>query len=87
MILPNVKNLSISNWYQEQFPDIDIKETTNVSLNGFNGLRHPDNQSYYLVRNGDTSQIYLLTYNTGNFTSTNFMTTFQVMAKNFQIIP
>ena len=87
LILPNVNNLEIKDWYQEQFYEVDISKAIEVSINGLTGLRHPDNQSYYLVDENDLSEVYLLIYNSGNFTSVNFMTTFQVMVKNFLLIP
>ncbi|MAF14260.1 MAG: hypothetical protein CMI53_05240 [Parcubacteria group bacterium] len=87
LVIPNANNLSLTNWYQQQFPDISVSQTTAVTINNFLGLRHPDQRSYYLVANQDDDNIFLLTYNVGEFTKTNFTTTFQTMVKQFKYLP
>ena len=85
LIINQAGNKTLDNWYQEQFPGIDFQSVARVSINNLTGLRHPDNQSYYLMKNNDISKIYLITYNSGNFTELNFLTTFQVMVKSFKV--
>jgi len=85
IIIPNVNKLSLTEWYQEQFPQISLALATVVKIGNLNGLRHPDNLSYYLI-SPDKSNIFLLTYNVGNLTETNFATTFQAMVKSFKLV-
>ncbi|HLC90123.1 MAG TPA: thrombospondin type 3 repeat-containing protein [Patescibacteria group bacterium] len=85
LIINQAGNKTLNNWYQEQFPGVDFQTVTRVSINNLTGLRHPDNQSYYLMKNNDASRIYLITYNSGNFTELNFLITFQVMVKSFRV--
>lgn len=85
LVIDNVNDLSLRDWYQEQFPQVDLAQTTAVTINNLSGLRHPDNQSYYFMSQQD-DKIFLLTYNIGNFTMTNFATTFQVMVKSFKLL-
>jgi len=85
LVINNVNNLALTDWYVEQFPGIDLTRATQVQLNNTLGLRQPDNQSYYLMKNNDQSKIYLLTYNSGNFSELNFLTTFNAVVKSFRV--
>ena len=85
IIIPNVNKLSLTEWYQEQFPQISLAQATVVKIGSLNGLRHPDSLSYYLI-SPDKSNIFLLTYNVGNLAQTNFATTFQAMVKSFKLV-
>lgn len=87
LVVVNLNNLSLTDWYQQQFPNIDLTQVQQVKVNNLTGLRQPDNQSYYLMKVGDESKIFLVIYNTGNFRQTNFATTFQVMVKSFKLLP
>lgn len=84
LVLPNVNNYSLDRWYKDQFPEINLAQVTSVRINNLIGFRPPDQQNYYLMSENDKSKIFLLTYNTGSFTMTNFETTFQVMVKSFK---
>jgi hypothetical protein len=87
LIIYNVDNLSLAEWYQEQFPEIDLDQVTEVKINDLSGFRHPDNLSYYFISPGEEGEIFLLIYNVGNFSATNFATTFNVMVKSFKLLP
>ncbi len=87
LIVENFNKTPLKDWYKIQYPHIDIRQAYEVAINNWVGLRHPDNQSYYIARSSDEANIYLLIYNTGSRSNTNFATTFQVMAKNFKLLP
>ncbi|MFA6381773.1 MAG: DUF6583 family protein [Candidatus Buchananbacteria bacterium] len=87
LVISNSENLASIDWYKKQFPEIDPATVTNIRVNDASGLRSPDNLSYYLMKDGDNSRVYILTYNTGSFTETNFFTTFQIMVKSFRLTP
>jgi len=87
LVVANPSNTSLVEWYQKQFPTIDLGLVRNVRINNLVGFRHPDNQSYYLAAEGDPSTIFLLIYNIGNFNQTNFITTFTAIVKSFQLLP
>ncbi|MBI3291120.1 hypothetical protein HYZ76_02445 [Candidatus Falkowbacteria bacterium] len=87
LIISNINGLAIDDWYLDQFPGAAPDELAEVSINNLEGIRHSDLRSYYLVKPGDTSRIYLLTYNVGNRSSANFLTTFNIMVKSFNLLP
>jgi hypothetical protein len=87
LIVENGDNLSLNDWYKKQYPDIDLAQARLVTINNLSGLRHPDNQSYFLTKQGDNQKIFLLMYNTGNIGRTSFNTVFQVMAKSLRLLP
>lgn len=87
LIVLNPENLSLLEWYEDQFPEAGTTAVTQVGINQLAGLRSADKLNYYLVDSADLSQIYLLTYNVGNLAQTNFTTTFNVMVKSFSLTP
>ncbi len=87
LIILNPERLSLSSWYQSQFPNIDLNSVTAVRIGNLAGLRSADELNYYLVDSTDLSRVYLITYNVGNLSQTNFATTFNVMVKNFKLKP
>ena len=84
LILEKPSNQSIQEWYAQQFPDLDSREGR-TQLNGLDGYKYPDNQSYYLVAQNDPTQIYWLSYNTGGLSQANYLTTFVAMVKVFSL--
>ncbi len=86
LIIPNISGLSLSQWYEQEFSVTDSSQLTVVEVNNLPGLRSSDNRNYYLIKEGDKSQIFILTYNIGNASLTNFATTFQIMVKNFRTL-
>jgi len=87
LIATNPGGLSLVEWYKKQFPTVDLGLAQEVRLNNLAGLRHPNNQSYYLAAPDDPNLIFLVIYNVGNFSQTNFITTFNAMVKNFWLLP
>jgi hypothetical protein len=87
LVIDNNEKLSLLDWYAQQFPSSDLAQVTAVKINSLSGLRQPDYQSYYLMQESNPAKIFLLTYNIGNFTTTNFATTFQVIVKSFKLLP
>ncbi|OGY46038.1 MAG: hypothetical protein A2731_02185 [Candidatus Buchananbacteria bacterium RIFCSPHIGHO2_01_FULL_39_8] len=87
LMILNPNNLALLNWYQEQFPAISLDSVTQVRINNLSGIRSADQATYYLVNPDNLSRIYLITYNTGSLEEANFITTFNVMVKNFRLLP
>ncbi|MFA6254986.1 MAG: hypothetical protein WC675_03030 [Patescibacteria group bacterium] len=87
LVLDKDQNLSLADWYREQFSQSSLGQLTAVKINGIAGYRTLDNQSYYLMSAANPSKIFLLHYNVGNYTMTNFILTFQVMVKSFNLVP
>jgi len=87
LILANPNKLTLSQWYQQQFPEQSLRELTAVKINGLDGFLSADQLNYYLADPQDSSQVYLITYNVGNSSQANFLTTFNVMVKNFFLTP
>lgn len=85
LIISNINQLSLTDWYDQQFGNLDL--AIEVEINNLVGLRHPNQQSYYLVDSDDLTNIFLLTYNIGDFTEMNFLTTFNVMVQSFKLLP
>ena len=84
IIIENPDNLPLAEWYSRQYPEINVAQATSLRLNNFSGYRHPDNRIYFLTRNGDNSRVLMINYNVGNFSLTNFATTFNAMVKSLQ---
>jgi len=85
LILPNTNNLSLSQWYSQQFPGTAVNQLTAVKINNLEGLLSVDKLNYYLVNPSHPGSIYLITYNTGNSSQANFFTTFNLMVKSFRL--
>ncbi|OGY46124.1 MAG: hypothetical protein A2663_03860 [Candidatus Buchananbacteria bacterium RIFCSPHIGHO2_01_FULL_46_12] len=85
MAVANPDSLTLEEWHRRNFPDAGLGQLTALQINGLDGLRAPDNLTYYLISPQDKSQIYILTYNIGNFLTTNFLTTFNLVVKSFKL--
>ncbi|MDD2807822.1 MAG: hypothetical protein PHW95_04870 [Patescibacteria group bacterium] len=81
--IPN--KMSLTDWYKTQASPQDVASATVVKINELSGLRTANLQTYYLAKPNDTSKVFVINYNTGNFGQTNFATTFAVMIKNFHL--
>jgi len=84
LILPNSQGLPLVSWYMEQFPQIDRKYIYQSKVGDNLAIRHPDNQSYYLI-SPDNTQIYMITYNVGTRERLSFITTLTIMVKSFKL--
>ena len=81
----NPDNLSLSEWYQRQFPQISLELIEAVRFNNLVGLIHPDKLSYYLAAPDNLGRIYLLSYNYGARNKLNFATTFSFFVNSFKL--
>ncbi|HEX9679754.1 MAG TPA: hypothetical protein VGA08_04000 [Candidatus Saccharimonadales bacterium] len=77
---------SLEEWYRQQFPAENVLAGQVSFDGGLSGFRSADNQNYYLEHAGDSSQVYVVTYNSGQLTQLNFMTTFVAMVKTFSLV-
>jgi len=82
LIVSNPKKLSLTDWYKQNFDD-NVNSLTQLKIGNLSGLRSTDKLSYYLVDSADLINVYSITYNIGNLNQINFLTTFNVMVKNF----
>jgi hypothetical protein len=86
LVIPNQSGISLINWYKAQFPQNDAAKLTAVIINNLSGFRSQDGQTYYLNKTNDSSKVLVAIYNSGNFSTLNFMTTFMVMIKSFKAL-
>ena len=86
LTIDNPDGYALTDWYQRQFPAADLGRVTVVKINNLSGFRLPDNQTYYLMADNSKSKIFVLIYNNGDFSTTNFITTFNVVAKSFKLL-
>ncbi|MFA6322953.1 MAG: hypothetical protein WCX71_05825 [Candidatus Buchananbacteria bacterium] len=85
LVIDNPQALSLNDWLKQQFGSA-MPAMTSLTVNNLTGLRESNDLKYYFVKNNDNSRVYLLTYNIGNATEANFMTTFSAMVKSFQAL-
>jgi len=87
LVIDNIGRLSLADWYRQQFPNSDLEELRAVEINNLAGFRQADDLSFYLTAKDNQDKIFLITYNIGESAAGNFMTTFEVMVKNFKLLP
>lgn len=85
LAVSNVSALSLEDWYSKQFPNVKTDQLTAVKINNATGFRDASNLNYYLINPNNNNNIFIITYNVGNLTQTNFATTFNAMVKNFRL--
>lgn len=86
LILPNINQLSLQDWYTQQFPEFVQIMPIKVKINNVEGILHPDGRNYYLVDSNNLSNIYIITYNIGNFIELKYQTIFRSMANSFKVV-
>lgn len=86
LILPNINQLSLQDWYTQQFPEFAQIIPIKVKINNVGGILHPDGRNYYLVASNDLTNIYIITYNIGNFIELKYQTIFRSMANSFKVV-
>jgi len=80
----NPEQLDLVDWYLTQSPLTSIallaREKTRQ---GYDALLSPDRLTYYLRDESRPDKVYLITYNIGDRTIVNFLTTFKMMVNSF----
>ncbi len=87
LVIPNINNLPLDEWFSQTLPGVSFADATLVTINNTTGIRHPDGLSYYLVSPNNVSTIYFILYNNAGAVDEHFLTTFNVMVKNFFLTP
>lgn len=85
LILPNINNLSLQEWYSQQFPEFSSIAPIQIKINNVDGILHPNGRNYYLTVENDLSRIYIVTYNVGNFIELKYQTIFRSMVNSFKV--
>ncbi|MDX9893408.1 MAG: thrombospondin type 3 repeat-containing protein [Patescibacteria group bacterium] len=87
LAVANNDNLPLAAWLVKNVPELNLSQSTVLNINGFEGFRNPNLRSYYLMKPDQPGNVYLVSYNVGNAKVANFLTTFNVMVKNFKPLP
>ncbi len=83
----NPNGLDLVEWYIDQSPSTDVRQLEReTTKKGYDALISPDKLTYYLADKDDLSTIYIITYNIGNKTKVNFLTTFKMMINSFLVL-
>ncbi|MBN1778793.1 MAG: hypothetical protein JW816_01050 [Candidatus Buchananbacteria bacterium] len=80
----NADKLSVSNWFNQQFPNAGAT-VGSIKINNLYGLRSNDKLKYYLADLQTPDYIYFLSYNLSQAKQINFLTTFNVMLNSFKL--
>lgn len=83
MVLDNPQKLSARSWYRNTNPDVSDSLVEALTVNGLDGVRSPDHNTIYLVKNDKT---YVLSYNVGSKTELNYSVLFDVLVQNFSLV-
>ncbi len=87
LVEDNPEQLSLVDWYLSQSPLTNINLLTQeTTRKGYDALLSPDKLTYYIKSNSRPDEIYLITYNVGDKTIVNFLTTFKMMVNSFTLI-
>lgn len=78
----NPEAMSVTSWYLEQWPGLKSSQLKKFTVGNLNGVWSLDGLTAYL---GDANNIYIINYGVGNKQEVNFMTTFEMIVKSFQI--
>lgn len=84
IIQPNNENSPISDWYKKQFNKESINEDSEISGNGWTGIKNDDGMVIYLADN-NFKNIYILSYSTGQGEILEYIGLFNAMVKNLEI--
>lgn len=85
LVVDNTKGVTLDQWYKDQFENEEYSPSQNVATNKnqLSGLRSPDRKNvYFSVKD----KIFVLTYNTGNKMEADYVVTFEMMVKSFNVI-
>lgn len=86
LILQNLNNLSLDDWYKQQFPQLAQTAPTRVSINGVKGIVHPNGLTYYLLNEANPNSIYIITYNLAGLSTPRYLYTFRSMVNSFRLV-
>jgi len=80
----NEGNLPLTEWYQEQAPEVNPDELTEfINKQGNIGLKSPDRFTVYFSRDG---YVYIINYNIGLKEEADYPSVYQMMIESFNII-
>ncbi len=82
IVLDNPTKLSARNYYLAANPGANVASIETVVVNGLEGIRTPNREDVYLAK-GD--KVYQVHYAVGQLSALNFMTTFEMMYRNFRL--
>jgi hypothetical protein len=82
LVEDNVAQLDPKTWFLNTSPGVDSTEIVEVTINGLNGVRSPDQRSTYLASG---ENMFVITYNSGIRDDLNFMTTYHMLLESFLI--
>ncbi len=86
LVEDNPGQLGLVDWYLSQSPLTNINLLTQETTGkGYEALLSPDKLTYYLKAAASPDKIYLITYNIGDKTIVNFLTTFKMMVNSFSL--
>jgi len=86
LVQDNPDKLDLVQWYLKQSPLADLNQLKRqVTKQGYDELISPDQLTHYLVDKNNPDKVYVLSYNIGNKTRVNFLTTFQTMLASFKL--
>ena len=87
LVEDNLSKLDLVQWYLTQSPAADLNQLVReTTKQGYDALLSPDKLTYYLADKNNLDKVYIITYNIGNKTAVNFLTTFAMMKNSFKII-
>lgn len=85
LVLENPQKLTISNWYKEQSPDINLVDTKKSKLDGQEAIEIIDKDNgQKIIYAAYKDKVYGLIYNYGTQEGLNFETTFGMMENSFK---
>jgi hypothetical protein len=87
LILPNPNKLSLKDWYMQKITGSADTNPVEVAFNNLSGLRSPDGFTYYLISPLKPLKIFVVRYNVNNPSKPLYNVIFNVMVKNFRVLP
>jgi len=87
LVEDNLQNLDLVNWYVGQSPNVDLNQLKReTTAKGYDLLISADKLNYYLMDQNNPGKIYVISYNIGNKSRVNFLTTFAMIKNSFNLI-
>lgn len=80
----NPYGFSALDWYLDQNPSVTESQVKAIEVKGLSGVLSVDGYTAYFT---DDNYVYVVHYSYGNKTEVNFSTIFQMMYKNFELVP
>lgn len=82
----NGENLFLLDWYSKIFTTTDIIGNATETVGKHVGIFSPDRQTFYFIDSNNSSEIFVVSYNSGTKTELNYRTAFEFLIGSIAVV-